>query len=54
MEKYEQLWNELKEKLKEKEVEYKEGYMMTLAESKWGEATIRDVLRLMNRMEDKK
>ena len=54
MEKYEQLWNELKERLKKKEAEYKEGYMMTSAESKWGETTIRDVLRLMYRMEDKK
>ena len=51
---YKKLWDELKKQLEGNVEYYKKGVMCSLAESSWGESITKDVLTLMEKLEDGK
>lgn len=51
---YKKLWDELKKQLEGNVEYYKKGIMCSLSESSWGESITKDVLTLMEKLEDGK
>ena len=51
MDRYEKMWNELKDKADKRRKEYEVGNMMSMSESVWGSSIYRDIVELMEDME---